>query len=299
VVRVFGESAGAWLEAGANAEAGMGRGRWDEAAAAFERKLALYPPSDLTDAAWRLRCEDQYNLACVRALGGRTEAALDALECALEDGFAVVDYDHVREDPDLDALRGEPRFKALIERLSSDAAVEVTPSEGAGPGPQPLVVVLAGAERGGDPAVAIAAEARSARCVVALAGPPYRVGRTGRAWQTRRERGAAAARKAAFALEAGVRAGGDPRRCFLAGGGPEAAVAWEILLRDPGPWTGGLLAVRWPRPEDVLDRDRALLLRGPRLVFAGRLPATAPAGVHVEEDSAAALAWLLRQEAAK
>ncbi len=53
-----------------------------------------------------------YNLACLMALEGEREAALKHLQCAFRVGFAHRDW--IEHDPDLDVLRDDPRFRALI-----------------------------------------------------------------------------------------------------------------------------------------------------------------------------------------
>jgi len=61
------------------------------------------------DALWN------YNLACAQALQGNANAALAALEQAVEQGFA--DAEHARLDPDLAALRDSDDFKTLLKRM--------------------------------------------------------------------------------------------------------------------------------------------------------------------------------------
>ena len=56
-----------------------------------------------------------YNLACSQSLLGQTEAALDSLETAVRLGFD--DLSLLREDPDLLALRGRARYRALLRLL--------------------------------------------------------------------------------------------------------------------------------------------------------------------------------------
>jgi adenylate cyclase len=52
-----------------------------------------------------------YNAACVYvALGSRAEA-LDCLEASVR--YGDISRGWIQHDPDLDALRGEPRFEAL------------------------------------------------------------------------------------------------------------------------------------------------------------------------------------------
>jgi len=56
-----------------------------------------------------------YNIGCMYSLMGRVEDALDCLERAVENGFR--DRAWFDNDSDLELLRGEPRFKALHDRL--------------------------------------------------------------------------------------------------------------------------------------------------------------------------------------
>jgi beta-lactamase regulating signal transducer with metallopeptidase domain/Tfp pilus assembly protein PilF len=86
--------------------------RFEEAIAAFERAAALDFQSGRA----------QYNLACGYAMLNRTGAALDALESAVESG--AVHYGHLEGDSDLDSLRDEPRFQALLERLEAEKELE-------------------------------------------------------------------------------------------------------------------------------------------------------------------------------
>jgi serine/threonine-protein kinase len=56
-----------------------------------------------------------YNVACVYALGGRTSDALGALEKAVHNGFGHREW--LENDTDLDSLRDDQRFKALLQRI--------------------------------------------------------------------------------------------------------------------------------------------------------------------------------------
>jgi TolB-like protein/Flp pilus assembly protein TadD len=56
-----------------------------------------------------------YNIACAYARAGRSEEALDTLERALD--RAVTNLAWIANDPDWNALRGNPRFQALLSRL--------------------------------------------------------------------------------------------------------------------------------------------------------------------------------------
>jgi TolB-like protein/Flp pilus assembly protein TadD len=81
-------------------------GRVEEGLSWADRALAM----DREDAGVR------YNAACLYSVAGRPDRALDCLEEALEVGFGNVRW--LEKDPDLDNLRGDPRFAALMERMS-------------------------------------------------------------------------------------------------------------------------------------------------------------------------------------
>lgn len=54
-----------------------------------------------------------YNLGCSFSLSARQEEALEALSRALEMGYD--DYEWMKKDPDLAALRGDARFESMLE----------------------------------------------------------------------------------------------------------------------------------------------------------------------------------------
>ncbi|MEL6396673.1 MAG: DJ-1/PfpI family protein [Planctomycetota bacterium] len=60
-----------------------------------------------------LRGTALYNIACAHAQLGHSEEALSSLEDAVRAGFA--NYAILREDPDLDPIRGSERFRRLLE----------------------------------------------------------------------------------------------------------------------------------------------------------------------------------------
>lgn len=80
----------------------MGLGRFEEATHAFERQLEFGHRPALAS----------YNAACAYSLSGRSDRAIEHLALALEAGVPAVYLEH---DPDLDPLRGEPGFRALLE----------------------------------------------------------------------------------------------------------------------------------------------------------------------------------------
>jgi len=56
-----------------------------------------------------------YNLACTYALTGSTSSALDYLEKSITAGYA--DYTHMKSDEDLNSIRKNPRYTAIITPL--------------------------------------------------------------------------------------------------------------------------------------------------------------------------------------
>jgi adenylate cyclase len=56
-----------------------------------------------------------YNVGCVYALAGSDEEALDHLDKAIQDGFGHRDW--LENDSDLDSIRDQPRFQALLRKL--------------------------------------------------------------------------------------------------------------------------------------------------------------------------------------
>jgi len=56
-----------------------------------------------------------YNVACVHALAGSSEEALDNLDRAIQNGFGHRDW--LENDSELDSIREEPRFQALLRKL--------------------------------------------------------------------------------------------------------------------------------------------------------------------------------------
>jgi len=85
-------------------------GQW-ETGLELDRRLARLLPEDPTI---------QYNLCCSLALTQRTLESLEVLEHAIGLGYDDVDY--LLEDPDLTALRDQPRFQELVRRLRLSSA---------------------------------------------------------------------------------------------------------------------------------------------------------------------------------
>jgi len=57
-----------------------------------------------------------YNLGCSYSLVGDIGKAVAALESAVEKGYA--DVSHMLQDPDLTALRNDPRFQDILARIA-------------------------------------------------------------------------------------------------------------------------------------------------------------------------------------
>ncbi len=83
-------------------------GRLEEGLAVDYRLVRLVPENPTV----------HYNLACSLALLERLDAALDALERAVELGYD--DPDHLVSDEDLVSLRPQARFAALVRRLGGE-----------------------------------------------------------------------------------------------------------------------------------------------------------------------------------
>jgi hypothetical protein len=60
-----------------------------------------------------------YAAGCLHARAGRTAAALQCIERALETGLK--DFDHIRKDPDLDQLRHGDSFRELLGRYRKES----------------------------------------------------------------------------------------------------------------------------------------------------------------------------------
>ena len=110
-------------------------GRYEEAVNAFEKVIEVDPNHSLAHATlggyYRKNGnealakehiekarnlisndENEYNRACMEAICGNTDYSLELLELALKNKQAYVNW--ARKDPDLDFIRSDPRFLALL-----------------------------------------------------------------------------------------------------------------------------------------------------------------------------------------
>lgn len=90
-----------------------------------------------------------YNLACIFSLQGKLDDSLKFLKDAMDRGFTS--FEHMTRDTDLENLRKDKRFEALVSeyRAKFEKAVQGEFIAPEGSGPWPLLVFLHG--RGGNP----------------------------------------------------------------------------------------------------------------------------------------------------
>jgi len=98
-----------WRDQG---DAAYGQKDWDKAIAGYTRWLEADPQDNRT---W-------YNIACVYALKGDSEKALDALESAVDAGW--FSEHSPATDPDLQSIASSERFRKAFERCSTNNAAE-------------------------------------------------------------------------------------------------------------------------------------------------------------------------------
>jgi len=117
--------------------------RYEDAIAAFEKVVEVDPNHSLAhatlggyyrkngneelamdhiDKAKELLAKDEneYNRACMEAICGNTDHSLSLLELALKNKQAYVSW--ARRDPDLDFIRSDPRFHALLDEYAVKSA---------------------------------------------------------------------------------------------------------------------------------------------------------------------------------
>ena len=84
---------------------------WHEKGLAVDRQLTQLKPHE--PVVW-------YNLACSLSLLKRFDESLDALRQAI--GLGYDDFEYLLKDPDLSSLRQLPKFRQLLEAISSSSS---------------------------------------------------------------------------------------------------------------------------------------------------------------------------------
>jgi len=107
VTKAQPKNAEAWFKLGYSLHM---TGELDRAIAA-DTKAADFP---------QVRAAALYNLGCAHALKGNPDAAFAALNMSIDSGFDQLDI--LQADDDLKSLRGDPRYAALVERLTKPKA---------------------------------------------------------------------------------------------------------------------------------------------------------------------------------
>jgi len=87
-------------------------GQYDQAIPLFEQAVSIQQKNLPADSPPLL--DNYLNLACLSAVTGKPDTALDYLDRAAVHGHQ---YPYIMEDPDLNSLHENPRFKELARKL--------------------------------------------------------------------------------------------------------------------------------------------------------------------------------------
>ncbi len=96
----------------------MRLGRGEEGMQWAERALTIDPKDAVV----------LYAIACSYSVHGLRDEALDLLERALNSGFGDIEW--IDKDPDLDAIRDDPRFEALMRKAADQSGTGAADAEG-------------------------------------------------------------------------------------------------------------------------------------------------------------------------
>ena len=97
-------------DANSDAQEAVAKKDWAGATRAYQKAARIHPGNE---GLW-------YNLACVQALQGKTDAAMASLQKAADAGWA--DDAWPAKDSDLTALRDDPRFQSWLVRVKEASA---------------------------------------------------------------------------------------------------------------------------------------------------------------------------------
>lgn len=223
-----------------------------------------------------------YNLACLDAREGKTDAAFVLLEKAVAVGFD--DERTLLNDPDLTPLRGKPRFNSILATARRNRAAGETAvvSEGvfvAPPGKAAAILVVLH-DSSSDPLTAsgpFVEEARSRGLLLAAPRGPARAGKKRFGWGTR-ERSIAAVESVVESARS--RAGNPSLPALVVGVGRGGTLAYTVAAAKPGLFVGvGSIGGAYDpgSSSDISQASAAAAgLRGARLFFG--IPRDAPPG---------------------
>jgi predicted esterase len=204
-----------------------------------------------------------YNQACCLSKLGQTEEAIEALTKAMH--YNYLDIDHMKMDEDLDPIREDPRYKALLKGINYNDVFEVYAPEGLGETAAPLIVYLH--ERGGSETKALAvwkALADKMKAILVVPRGPITGGFDHYAWQRYTE-DEAAVRKVTETMTA-VKASHNVEltKIYPVGDKQDAKIATVYALMHPDV-VAGIVALNgyWNKYyyADFLDKAKAAGLK--------------------------------------
>ncbi len=116
IARAQPENAQAWFQMGYCLHV---TGNLEKAIPAHRKAVELAPSGSQFHAL------GLYNLGCAYALQGKSDASFEALMKSVDGGFATSrNLDTVKQDSDLDSLRGDPRFAKFVDAMRTEVRGE-------------------------------------------------------------------------------------------------------------------------------------------------------------------------------
>jgi pimeloyl-ACP methyl ester carboxylesterase len=173
---------------------------------------------------------NHYNQACCLSMTGKKPDAVAALEKAIALGW--MDVDHMKLDTDLDPIREEAAYKAILAKLAWNDVIEIHAPEGLAD-PAPLVIALHPLESSEKSMLEkLAPVADANRFVLAVPRGPISVAKDSFSWRRNSDDEEAAIRKILAAVAAG-RKGREITKVFLLGLGEGGYFASLAALAHP------------------------------------------------------------------